>query len=197
KRLAQKFGLTEEVKFILADAFEQVQQPESFDFVHWNNSLHHMLNVESAVAWSYKILQPGGMFYMDDYVGPNRMQWSDKMIDIASQVRSILPEKYLKNPRNPSQLLPTKLQKPDCERMIQTDPSEAADSERILECVLKYFPDAEITLTGGVIYHLALSDILHNFDESKDRYLLDLLMMIDHLCTELGETHYGVALALK
>jgi hypothetical protein len=27
--------------------------------------------------------------------------------------------------------------------------------------------------------------------------LLDLLMMIDDLCTDLGETHYGVALALK
>ncbi len=197
KRLAKRFEVEDKVKFILADAFEEVQQTECFDFVHWNNSLHHMLDVESAIAWSYRILKPGGMFYMDDYVGPNRMQWSDKMLQIASEARSILPEKYLKNPRNPSQLVPTTLQKPNVERLIQSDPSEAADSERIIECVLKHFPDSEITLTGGVVYHLALSDILHNFDESQDQHLLDLLMMIDDLSTEIGETHYGVALALK
>ncbi|NEP08650.1 MAG: class I SAM-dependent methyltransferase, partial [Okeania sp. SIO4D6] len=185
------------VTFIQGDALEVITEKEVFDFVHWNNSLHHMLDVEAAIKWSYEVLQKGGMFYMDDYVGPNRMQWSDKMLEVASQVRSILPEKYLANPRNPSQLLPKTLTRNSIERMIQIDPSEAADSERIIDSIKKYFPQAEIILTGGVVYHLALSDILHNFDESKDKYLLDFLMLIDDLCSELGETHYATAIAIK
>lgn len=198
KKIAQNWGVEPFVKFISGDAFKQNQQTECVDFVHWNNSLHHMFDVESAISWSYKILKPGGMFYMDDYVGPDRMQWSSKMLEIASKVRQVLPERYLVNPINPSSgLLPKALQQPNIEKLIQTDPSEAADSERIIECVKKFFPNAEIVLTGGVIYHLALSDILHNFDESTDELILDLLMVIDDLCTQLGETHYATALAIK
>ena len=81
--------------------------------------------------------------------------------------------------------------------MILNDPSEAADSERIIQSVKKYFPNAEITLTGGVIYHHALNDILQNFDEEKDKWVLNLFMIIDDLCTDLGETHYATALAIK
>ncbi|NET78584.1 class I SAM-dependent methyltransferase [Okeania sp. SIO1F9] len=197
RRLAARFGVENKVTFIQGDALEVITEKEVFDFVHWNNSLHHMLDVEVAIKWSYEVLQKGGMFYMDDYVGPNRMQWSDKMLEVASQVRSILPEKYLANPRNPSQLLPKTLTRNSIERMIQIDPSEAADSERIIDSIKKSFPQAEITITGGVVYHLALSDILHNFDESKDKYLLDFLMLIDDLCSELGETHYATAIAIK
>jgi hypothetical protein len=97
----------------------------------------------------------------------------------------------------PKAVLPKLVNRPDADAIIADDPSEAADSERILESVKKYFPDAEITLTGGVVYHLALNDILRNFDESGDRHLLDLLMIIDGLCADLGETHYATALSIK
>ncbi len=197
RRIATKFGVENKVTFIEGDALEIIREKECFDFIHWNNSLHHMLDVEAAIKWSYEVLEKDGMFYMDDYVGPNRMQWSDKMLEVASKVRSILPEKYLANPKNPSQLLQKTLTRNSVERMIQIDPSEAADSERIIDSIKKYFPQAEITFTGGVVYHLALSDILHNFDESKDKHLLDFLMLIDDLCSELGENHYATALAIK
>ena len=80
---------------------------------------------------------------------------------------------------------------------MKKDPSEAADSERIVEVLYKYFPNVEFKATGGVVYHLALNDMFHNFDEQEDKILVDLLMMIDELCTMLGQTHYGVALAFK
>lgn len=77
------------------------------------------------------------------------------------------------------------------------DPTECANSERIVKAIGKWFPDAEIMPTGGVIYHLALSNVLHNIDEREESYLLDLLLIIDDLCIGLGETHYGVAVAKK
>ena len=134
---------------------------------------------------------------MDDYVGPNRMQCSEKMLEIANYARNILPEKFLVNPRNPDKLVSLVCKRPDPERLIKSDPSECADSEKILPQVHKHFPDAVIKLTGGVIYHLALNDIIHNFDEIQDKPMLDLLMMIDKLCIDLSETHYAIALAFN
>ena len=86
--------------------------------------------------------------------------------------------------------------KPEADGLRQSDSSEAADSSRILRCVRRRFPNAEIILTGGVIYHLALSDVLANFTE-KDVPLLERLLELDDPCTRVGEMHYATALALK
>lgn len=193
---AEKWGIGQKVTFHQGCGFECTAE-QSVDFVHWNNSLHHMLDVEFAVCWSRKVLKAGGLFYMDDFIGPRRFQWSDRSLMIASQVRNLLPPRYLKNPNSAEVLLPKQMKRPDPLKLEASDPSEAADSDRILPCVMKYFPDAEVVLTGGVIYHLALSDAIANFDEAEDRLVLEVLLLLDDLCVELGESLYATALAFK
>jgi ubiquinone/menaquinone biosynthesis C-methylase UbiE len=199
KKLAKQYSLTEKINFIHGDAFEMEKDPDKYNIVHWNNSLHHMPDVFQAVKWSKMVLKKGGLFYMDDFVGPSRFQWPDEQLKIGSKIRTIFKgTKYLKNPKkNTNATLPTKLLKPDPDVLKKVDPSEAADSERIIDAIYTYFPNAYVKPTGGVIYHLALSDILHNLDEEEDKYLLDLLMIIDEQCTQLGQTHYAIALATK
>jgi SAM-dependent methyltransferase len=196
REMAQKQQLVQNAHFIQGDAFQLANQPEQYDLVHWNNSLHHMLNVETAVEWSWKILRPGGLFYMDDFVGPDRFQWTPQMLLVATAVRQSLPDRLLINPRNPTTMLTRIVRKPETDKLRQSDPSEAADSSRILGCVRRRFPSADIVLTGGVIYHLALSDVLANFTEN-DLPLLERLLDLDDMCTAVGETHYATALALK
>lgn len=221
RTLAARKGLADRVEVIQGDAFEIVTKEACFDFIHWNNSLHHMMDVEQAVAWSHLICKPDGMFYMDDFVGPSRFQWPDRMLEIASTVRRLLPERYLRCPSPKGsgiaaslawmsnrlkrllgrdvrcQLHPADVQRPSVDTVIMEDPSEAADSDRILDAIRNYFPDAEIINTGGVIYHMTLNDILQNFDEQRDRHLLDLMLVIDDLCADMGLTHYATALAIK
>ncbi|MEM8614212.1 MAG: hypothetical protein AAGF93_19485, partial [Cyanobacteria bacterium P01_H01_bin.105] len=156
-----------------------------------------MLDVDHAVRWSRDLLTEGGVFYMNDFVGPTKMQWSDTTLDVASRVRQALPDKYLVDHRNPSRLLARAVVRPDPEKLTAIDPTECADSGRIIESIKKHFTDPEIVLTGGSVYHTALNDVLNNLDESDDRHILDLLLIIDDLCTMLGETHYGVAIATK
>jgi SAM-dependent methyltransferase len=196
RELAEKQRLSQSAHFIQGDAFRLANEPGQYDLVHWNNSLHHMLDVEAAVQWSWDVLKPGGLFYMDDFVAPDRFQWSPKMLLVATAVRQSLPDRFLINPYKPNTMLGRVLKRPDPAKLRQSDPSEAADSSRILSCVKRRFPSAEITLTGGVIYHLSLSDVLANFTED-DRPLLDRLLVVDDLCTAAGETHYATALALK
>ncbi len=197
KKLAKNMGLENQVTFILGNAFEVHQEKEYFDFIHWNNSLHHMLDTEEAIKWSYKVLKPGGMFYMDDYVGKNYLQFNEKTSTVASKIRRILPKKYLVNPSKPETLLPLEVKPQNKAKLIKSDPSEAADSERILSSLYKYFPNAEITLTGGAIYNTVVNKMISNIDEKNDDFLLGLLMIIDELLAELGENQYATALAIK
>lgn len=196
---ARILGFENRVEFLNGDCFSY-EFGEKVDFVHWNNSLHHMFDVDKAIAWSHQILETDGVFYMDDYVGPTRFQWSDEALELGTRIKKILPDKYLKNPYKPDELLSRTVLRPDAKILEKSDPSEAADSVQILKSVIKYFPNADITLTGGSIYHGTLSDILHNIDESdlKDKTILDLLLIIDELATKTGiESHYATALGIK
>lgn len=204
RALANKLGLGENIRFFHGDAFAAIQGKEIYDLVHWNNSLHHMMDVHQVVFWSREVLKTGGLFYMDDFVGPSRFQWPARQLAIASEVRrSLRGTKYLRSPTRKSLLtrrsLSCRLQRPDLETMRRTDPSEAADSEQILPAIKKFFPEGEIIKTGGIIYSLALADVIANFDETleEDRRLLQSLLDMEIPIINKGETHYAVCLAIK
>jgi len=197
RKLALDQNLGERISFHEADAFVACTDPEVYDLVHWNNSLHHMFDVDAAVLWSKTVLKPGGVFYMDDFIGQDRFQWSDEMLEISSAVRSSLDDRLMVNPRHPSMKLAREIKRPNAARLIEDDPSEAVESSKIPAAVLKHFPDADLKNTGGVIYHLVLNDVLHNMDEKDDAMTMKLLMIIDELASKLGENHYAVALAQK
>lgn len=196
---AQAEGLADRLRFIEGDAMQEARGP--YDLVHWNNALHHMLDVDQAVAWSHRVLAPGGLFYLDDFVGPTRFQWSSTSLKVASALRSRLPERLLRDPRRPGQQLSKEVRRPNPETLARHDPSEAAQSGRILSAVRTWFPDAEILLTGGIVYNLVLSDVLANFneDDPADRARLEQLLDLDWALTMVPglESHYAVALAFK
>lgn len=201
---AKRRSLSEFIEFRREDAFQSIDNNEQFDLVHWNNSLHHMPDTRLAVEWSKKVLKPGGLFMMDDYVGPNYIQFSDECLKLGSSIRQKLPKKYLINPASSPediQFLDTQCQRPKLSKIIAKDPSEAVDSENILPAVQELFPDAEIVHTGGVIYFATLPPLYANFDpeDEFDIGLLESLLLIDELYTSLhpGQTLYATALAIK
>ena len=81
--------------------------------------------------------------------------------------------------------------------MYLIDPTECADSARITASIINIFPHAEINPIGGVVYDLALMDILHNMDEDGDGALIDRLLRFDDRCIALGEFHHATAIAEK
>lgn len=193
---ARNSGVFERISFHNTDAFLSDDQ-EKYGLVYWNNSLHHMLDTEETIRWTHDKLDRGGLFAMDDFVGASRFQWTDYELQIASQVRQILPERLLVHPSDTTKRLPKTLLRPLLERMIEIDPTEAADSSNILKSIRKYFPDAAVLLTGGVIYHLALNDVLANFDDAIDNTLLKSLLLLDATLARNGVTQYATAIAHK
>lgn len=154
-----------------------------------------MLNIAEAVRWSRDVLRHGGVFFMDDYVGPDRFQWAPAMIEAGTGFRSRLPRRLLVNPRAPDARLSRRVKPADPARLMHDDPTEAADSENILPAIERHFPSARVMLTGGVIYHAALNDVLHNIDPTEDRHWLDEALATDDACVDGGLTHYAVAIA--
>lgn len=196
QKLAAESGLSDRLSYHLADAFKETI-PADYDLVYWNNALHHMPDAFRAVAWSYDRLRPGGLFAMDDFVGPTRFQWTDENLRWACAVRRNLPDRLLQNPWSPGNLVPREIRRDSPETIMAADPSEAADSSRILPAIKTIFPNAEILPTGGALYHLAMNDIFCNFTSEDDYTLLRQILMLDQLLAEKGTTQYAVALARK
>lgn len=225
KALAKTKNVYEKITFLLGDAFEMETQNEKYDLVYWNSSLHHMPDVKKAMKWSYNVLKKGGVFFMFEYIGPNRMQYSKEMVDNANFIRNNLPKRffnypgihfnkynYLKIPIVLSKHIIKKLLRslnlkqpyiskefkiPDVEKLILKDPSEAVDSENILPEIRNTFSNNKIIFLGGNIYSIALSGILHNFKQKKDYSLLNVLLYIDDLLSEKGENLFATCYAAK
>lgn len=184
-------GIENRIQFHKEDAFKK-EFTDAYDSVFWHHALHHMFDTREAILWSKNILKKGGILYMNDYVGMNRLQWSDRSVDLANRIRSILPDKYFcREGKSP---FPRDVRVIQKEKLMKEDPSECADSENIIPSLISVFGNARIKLLGGVVYHLTLNDILANISEEETQ-LLDYMMLLDEFCIELGENAYAQAIA--
>lgn len=195
QELAEKCGVQDRVHFHLADAFTLCTDTD-FDLVYWNNALHHMMDTAQAVRWSRDRLLPGGLFAMDDFVGANRFQWSDRALGWANRFRASLSDVYFEDHKTGT-TIPRAVQRYAMQQMIEMDPSEAADSENILPSIKSFFTAPEIQMTGGAIYSLGLNRILANFDDVRDEEALNLALLLDEALSDIGENNYAVVFARK
>jgi SAM-dependent methyltransferase len=194
KRAAKRYGISDRIEFHNEAVEFDIPPPETFDLVYWNNSLHHMLDVRACLTWCRSALRPGGVIYLNDFVGPTRMQWPDEMIDVANHVRGSLPERLLLGRDGTSKISP-KVARPSLRKLVASDPTECADSGAILGAFQDLFPENVIRCTGGVVYHLALKGCLHNFTTEPDDEILSMLLATDEVIARLGMTHYAMAYA--
>lgn len=88
-------------------------------------AIHHVENLEGFWAAAAEALTPDGLLFAEEYVGPNRLQWTDAQLEAASTaLRELVPE-----PLKPMHQI---AYRPKVERMLAIDPSEAVRSAEIL-----------------------------------------------------------------
>ena len=170
-----------------------LEDASAYDFIHWDNSLHHMFDTDKAIAETYSLLKPGGVFFMNDFIGQSRFQWSEAELEVVNSFRDSLPDEVFTLPNG--KRVKRRVDRPDLKTMINRDPSEAADSESIIPSLKKRLDDPLIIPTGGVVYHVGLNDILTNIPE--DSPLLSLALTIDSIASRSGLNQYGVCIAEK
>jgi ubiquinone/menaquinone biosynthesis C-methylase UbiE len=132
-----------------------------YDLIFCEQSLHHFSPMEKVIDKIYKLLKPGGFLLVNEYVGPNRFQWTGEQLCYTNLLLQKIPKKYRFYYN--SRLVKNRVFKPGLLRMFLSDPSEAIESSYILPELNKKFRLVQLKEYGGTILHLLFNGIAHNF----------------------------------
>lgn len=192
---AQREGLLN-FRVEVADVNALDLAPASCDVVLFHAALHHFRNLDGLVARARRALRPDGLLVLHDYVGPARLQWTAAQLAEANRIlREVLPASV--RGRYRSRQLKTGVSGPGRWRMYLADPSEAAESDRIVPALRRHFRALEEAALGGNILTLVLKDIAHHFlreDDPPTQALLARLFALEDefLTTNPSDLLFGV-----
>lgn len=160
RRLAAEAGL-DQVEYRVGD-LERADFPEgAFDLVFAHQSVHHIEDLDGLCRAVRRALRPGGIFHLNEFVGPDRFQWTDAQLEQMNGFVQALPSRYRRLPAGGLRPAATR---PTIAQMLAVDPSEAIRSSAILETVRRHFRIVEQRELGGALLHIGLGGIAQNFD---------------------------------
>ena len=154
---------------------------EAYDVVLFHSSLHHFRHVDQLLeATIARTLRPKGLLIVNEYVGPNRLQYPTHQLQAVEEALHTIPPAY--RTRYMTGLLKTRVRGPGRLRMILADPSECVDSEAIVPTLHRHFDTIYERAYGGNLLMPVLKDIAHHFvspDADREAVLEKLFDMED------------------
>ncbi len=161
RQRAQAAGLAHVLHFHVADVRSVPLPPEAYTVLLAEGALHHLSPLAPAVARLRAALAPGGLVVLRDFVGPARFQWTRAQVAAADALLAALPEAY--RTRAASGTVKRRIWTPGLLAMRLSDPSEAAESDRIPAVLAAHVHTLETRSLGGDVLHLAFDEIAHHF----------------------------------
>jgi SAM-dependent methyltransferase len=133
-------------------------EPRSFDLVVGLGSIHHVEALEAFWEAVRGALRPGGAVLAQEYVGPNRLQWTEAQVREGSRVLAeMIPEVHKPAHRA---VAPVPL-----EEILAADPSEAVRSRDIVPtCEAGGFSLEGYVGVGCSLLQPVLMDQVHTYD---------------------------------
>ncbi|KAE9625484.1 class I SAM-dependent methyltransferase [Parasedimentitalea maritima] len=188
RRLIENEGFTKNFKVHKEDALK-LDKTEAYHLVFWSHSLHHMFDVNHALAWSVKALRPSGCLLVSDYIGPTRLQWGREEVRLAKQ--------FLVNNEDVLKIAPSRVRSGSPFRRLKQylrDPSEAPQSDRILSAY-KAQTGTSMQNLGGAMIHLCGGFL--GAARTEDPQIFDRLIEYDKSAREQGIAHFAFGLWCK
>jgi SAM-dependent methyltransferase len=134
---AKRLGLHDRITLHCADFEEITLAPDTYGLITFISSLHHVANLRDMLQKVNGALTPHGVFFADEYVGPDRFAYPPEAAALAQRFyRTIDPG--LRSPW-PELPLPT----PDM--VTAADPTESIHAAAIIPMVREYLSEVEIT----------------------------------------------------
>lgn len=130
----------ENVRFEVADLNTHVWPTSSYDVVFAHGALHHIEKLDWVLLQIARSLKPKGFLYVNDYVGPQRFQWSDVQLRLANELLAKVPAQWVRNLR---------VERCDPLQLGRKDPSEACQSHFIEDTIRAHFEIVERRPRGG------------------------------------------------
>jgi SAM-dependent methyltransferase len=175
--------LRERVRFELG-GLEQWQPPEPLGAVVCRSFLHRREDLEAVLDRIAALLEPGGLLFVEDFVGPSRFQWTDAQLDAINRLLAQLPEGLLTDLSAGDGRRKRSVERPVLAERIASNPHEAVRSEEIMPALDARFERVEVCPYGGAVFHQLFSRIMGNFAGRPD--LVAVLMEADALLTDSG-----------
>ncbi|MEA2465336.1 MAG: hypothetical protein QOJ98_3083 [Acidobacteriota bacterium] len=166
------------IEYGVVDLNRDVLPEGAYDVVVAHSVLHHVENLEHAYAQLERTMRPDATLIVNEYIGPNRFQYSDDVLAILNALLRALPVEL----RRPYE----QRTRPTVEEMIANDPTEAVRAEELVAFTARTFEVLETKELGGALLQHLLYDIVQNFrfDEPRERSLMEMLCTIDAMLTD-------------
>jgi O-antigen biosynthesis protein len=175
---------------------------KKYDAVFFNSSLHHFEGIDALLAQTAKRLKPDGFLVLYEYVGPNRLEYTEQEKAILRELFDEIPEKYRvsRSRENYGKLIRSPLFFDPVE-VARADPSEAINSEAIIPAVHKHFNVVEYNKIGGTVLHVLLQNIAGHFqeDDKESMEVLNFLFEKEKALIHQGElpNHFALIVAKR
>jgi SAM-dependent methyltransferase len=151
-------GLTYEV----ADLNTVMFPKDTYDVVYAHACLHHVFHLEHLFDQIKRTLRKGGLFVVQEYIGPSQMQFPQKHLHLADIFLRAIPERY----RRLRTRSGTKQEAPrlPLDTMNACDPSEAIRATEIVPLIASRFEVKHFCYLAGSLLLLIFNEIASNFD---------------------------------
>jgi SAM-dependent methyltransferase len=156
---AARRDLDHVLNFEVADVSSARLGFASYDVIVAEHSLHHFSPLREVMLAIRDAIAPDGWFFVDEFVGPTRFQWTYRQLEAANGLLRTLPERYRRTPRG----LKRTVIRPSILSMYLDDPSEAIESADIMPLLHELFDVIDERGYGGSVLQLAFTDISRNF----------------------------------
>ncbi len=168
--------------------------PGSFDAVIGVASVHHCSELGSLYSALRQLLVPGGWFYLDEYVGPDRFQYSPANIAQLIALADLLPDRLLTTKVG---MVKGGFRAPTVAEVVAIDPSEAVHSSQIVPLLSTHFRVVAQRPYGGSLLHVLLADVAQNFHAPEAKPWLQALIDTEDDWDRLGrlEHHFSCVIA--
>ncbi|MGR9076272.1 class I SAM-dependent methyltransferase [Rhizobium leguminosarum] len=142
-RIARELaGPSSRVRYRQSDANKMDIGKGVYDVVFAHGALHHVENLEYCLEATDRALKRGGLFYVNDYVGPSRFQWTSIQTELANEFLAGIPDEHLAR---------HEIFKVDPTDLAEMDPSEAVRAGEIEAAVRGQFDVIEVIPRGGTL----------------------------------------------
>ncbi len=192
--LARKNANTDEIKNINYKLFnletDDYLKLGHFDLIIVTMAAHHINNLDYFYKGIYKILdKKNGLVVLNEYIGPNRFNHSDKVLSIINKLLNALDDSYKKNYLIEGCPIRSEYIRTPVEHFLKHDPSEAIKSEEIVVKLQKKFNIISYRPYGGQLNHMLLTGIIENFENDNKKSgesILKLLMTFEEILEDFN-----------
>jgi SAM-dependent methyltransferase len=182
---ARQLGL-EQIGYQVGNLDRDSLPVREYDVVVAHSVIHHVERLEHALDQIARSLRRGGLLVLNEYVGPARLQYTDRQLELVNEVMARLPARYRRSAVM-GEVYPHR-DRPDRDYLVRVDPSESVRSDEILALVEERFDVLYRADLGGALLQPLLYDLVQNFDDDDpyDAALLRTLCALEGLLVDHG-----------